>query len=133
VLAISAGGDADIQLGKFRLHLPIKRLELRQKAVKEAFNTQVAVHTGGAAASPGLELDLRGERVEEGLERLERYLNSASLARLPWVRIIHGKGTGAMREAVREALKRNPLVRDARFGEPSEGGDGVTVARLEES
>ena len=58
-----------------------------------------------------MELDLRGERVEEGLERLERYLNDAYLARLPWVRIIHGHGTGAMRVAVRDVLASgHPLV-----------------------
>ena len=63
-----------------------------------------------AAASPGLELDLRGERVEAGLDRLERYLNDAYMARLPWVRIIHGHGTGAMRAAVRDVLHGHPLV-----------------------
>ena len=130
VLAITASGDVDVQLGKFRLKLPAKRLELRQKAVKETASATPSVRMGGLPESPGLELDLRGERVEEGLDKLERYLNSASLARLPWVRIIHGKGTGAMRDAVRSVLKGHPLIRDARFGEAGEGGDGVTVARL---
>jgi len=123
--------EADVQLGNFRLKLPLKRLELRQKAVKEA----PALHTsvqggGGTAASPGLELDLRGERVEAGIERLERYLNDAYWARLPWVRIIHGYGTGAMRSAVRDALKGHPLVGSMRSGEGNEGGDGVTVVKM---
>jgi DNA mismatch repair protein MutS2 len=130
VLAISAGGEADVQLGKFRLKLPVKRLELRQKAVKETGSAPVSVRMSAIPDSPGLELDLRGERVEEGLDRLERYLNNASLARLPWVRIIHGKGTGAMRDAIRTVLKGHPLVRDSRFGGDGEGGDGVTVVRL---
>ena len=130
VLAVTPQGDVDVQLGKFRLKLPAKRLELRQKAVKETASATPSVRMGGLPESPGLELDLRGERVEEGLDKLERYLNSASLARLPWVRIIHGKGTGAMRDAVRTVLKGHPLIRDARFGEAGEGGDGVTVARL---
>ena len=47
-----------------------------------------------AGPSPGMELDIRGKRVEDGLEALERYLEAAFLAHLPWVRIIHGKGTG---------------------------------------
>jgi len=132
VLAVhTAAAEADVQLGNFRLKLPIKRLELRQKAVKEPA-THVGVPSGssGLGASPGLELDLRGERVEEGLERLERYLNDAYLARLPWVRIIHGRGTGAMRSAVRDALKGHPLVGSMRSGEGNEGGDGVTVVKL---
>jgi DNA mismatch repair protein MutS2 len=77
-----------------------------------------------------MELDLRGARVEEGLDRLESYLNNAYMARLPWVRIIHGKGTGAMRDAVRNILRHHPLVRDSRAGDQGEGGDGVTVVRL---
>lgn len=130
VLGITPNGEVDVQLGKFRLKLPAKRLELRQKAVKENPAPPLAVRGGSLPDSPGIELDLRGERVEEGLDKLERYLDNASLARLPWVRIIHGKGTGAMRDAVRNVLKGHPLVRDARFGEAGEGGDGVTVARL---
>jgi DNA mismatch repair protein MutS2 len=129
VLAITPNGEADVQLGKFRLKLPLKRLELRQKAVKET-PSSVKFRGGAMVASPGLELDLRGDRVEEGLDKLERYLNDASLARLPWVRIIHGKGTGAMRDAVRSVLKGHPLITSARSGDHGEGGDGVTVAKL---
>ena len=123
--------EADVQLGNFRLKLPLKRLELRQKAVREFDSSPIRVQGGqGVHDSPGIELDLRGTRVEEGLERLEQYLNNAYMARLPWVRIIHGKGTGAMRDGVRTNLKNHPLVREARAGEQGEGGDGVTVAKL---
>jgi DNA mismatch repair protein MutS2 len=78
----------------------------------------------------GLELDIRGATVEEMLPRLERYLDAAYLAMLPWVRIIHGKGTGALRAAVRRELSKHPLVKNMREAEPGEGGDGVTVAYL---
>jgi DNA mismatch repair protein MutS2 len=132
VLAIAANGEVDVQLGKFRLKLPTKRLELRQKASKESPAPSVRMRQNAQVESPGLELDLRGDRVEEGLDKLERYLNNASLARLPWVRIIHGKGTGAMRDAVRNILKNHPLVRQSRSGDGGEGGDGVTVVRLVE-
>ena len=106
--SIRPRSEADVQLGNFRLKLPLKRLELRQKAVKDVPppRTNVAGGASPVGASPGLELDLRGERVEAGLERLERYLNDAYMARLPWVRIIHGYGTGAMRSAVRDVLQR---------------------------
>ncbi len=82
------------------------------------------------AESPGIELDLRGQRSEEALDALERYLDSAYLAGLPWVRIIHGKGTGKLRLAVREALSHSPHVKSFESGGDKEGGDGVTVARL---
>ncbi len=131
VLAVyDASGEADVQLGNFRLKLPLKRLELRQKAVKEAPAAAVKIQSSGPGPSPGMELDLRGERVEEGLDRLERYLNDAYRARLPFIRIIHGHGTGAMKSAVRDVLKRHPLVGTMRAGEGNEGGDGVTVVKL---
>jgi dsDNA-specific endonuclease/ATPase MutS2 len=80
--------------------------------------------------SPGVELDLRGQRSEEALDSLERYLDSAYLAGLPWVRIIHGKGTGKLRQAVREALSQSPHVKSFESGGDKEGGEGVTVANL---
>jgi DNA mismatch repair protein MutS2 len=83
-----------------------------------------------AVESPGFELDLRGETTEEALYRLDRYLDDAYLVGLPWVRIIHGKGTGALRAAVGDALRAHPLVNSYEPGKEGEGGDGVTVARL---
>ena len=82
------------------------------------------------AESPGIELDLRGQRSEEALDALDRYLDSAYLAGLPWVRIIHGKGTGKLRLAVREALSHHPHVKSFESGGDKEGGEGVTVAKL---
>ncbi len=132
VLAIyEREGEADVQLGSFRLRLPVKRMELRQKAAREEIAPRVTLQGSGLAAeSPGMELDLRGVRVDEGLDRLERYLNQAARARLPFVRIIHGRGTGAMRSAVREALAAHPIVASSRTGEGNEGGDGVTVVKF---
>ena len=70
-----------------------------------------------------------------GLKKLDRYLDSAFLAQLPWVRIIHGKGTGKLREAVREVLSSNSYVRSWEEGKDGEGGDGrhgcqISGARL---
>jgi DNA mismatch repair protein MutS2 len=80
--------------------------------------------------SPGIELDLRGQRTDEALDALERYLDSAYMAGLPWVRIIHGKGTGKLRLAVRDSLSHNSHVKSFESGGDKEGGEGVTVARL---
>ncbi|MET1231677.1 MAG: endonuclease MutS2 [Candidatus Limnocylindrales bacterium] len=75
-------------------------------------------------------LDLRGARVDEALETLDRYIDRASLAGAGRVTIIHGHGTGAMRDAVREVLSGHPLVKDWRPGERGEGGDGASIATL---
>jgi DNA mismatch repair protein MutS2 len=123
-------GEAEVQIGNFRLKLPIKRLELRQKAVKDEPPPRVNIQAGAILDSPGIEFDMRGERVEDGLAKLERYLDNAYMARLPWVRIIHGKGTGVLRDAVRNLLRHHPAVAEFRNGETGEGGDGVTVAKL---
>lgn len=82
------------------------------------------------AASPGMELDLRGQRADDALDQMERYLDAAYLAGMPFVRIIHGKGTGKLREAVRQALHNHPHVRRYEGGGEKEGGEGVTVAHL---
>jgi len=75
-------------------------------------------------------LDLRGVRVDDGLDKLEKYLDDASLANLSPVYIIHGHGTGALKQAIREYLKTSPYVAKFRPGEDGEGGDGVSVVDI---
>jgi DNA mismatch repair protein MutS2 len=75
-------------------------------------------------------LDLRGARVEEAIELLDRYLDSASTAGAGRLTVIHGHGSGALRDAVRQRLVGHPLVREWRPGERGEGGDGATVVTL---
>ena len=77
-----------------------------------------------------MELDLRGKRAEEIEPLLDSYLSDAAVARLPWVRIIHGFGTGAVRSIVREMAGRHPLVKSFKSAEQNEGGDGATVINL---
>ena len=80
--------------------------------------------------SPGMELDLRGQRAEDALDMLDRYLEKAYMSGLPFVRIIHGKGTGKLRQEVRAALKGHPQVESYEEGGQKEGGEGVTVVKL---
>jgi DNA mismatch repair protein MutS2 len=75
-------------------------------------------------------LDLRGARVDEALEALERYIDTASVAGAPRVTVIHGHGTGALRDALRTQLSGHPLVKKWRAGERGEGGDGATIVEL---
>jgi len=134
VLSINAlAQEVDVQLGSFRLKLALARVELRQKAANrepEAKNSNAHLSSFGQLDTPDGEIDLRGARVEEGMEQVEEYLDAAYVGRLPFVRIIHGKGTGALRDAIRNQLRHHPLVSKYRAGENGEGGDGVTVANL---
>ena len=78
------------------------------------------------------ELNLIGQRVDEALEESDKFLDRALLEGKQAVRIIHGFGTGALRKAVRDHLRKHPAVKSWRPGNENEGGDGATVAVLEE-
>jgi DNA mismatch repair protein MutS2 len=121
--------EAEVQVGRLRVRAKLGELVVSGQ-VADRRPPAVDDPRSAAPASPGLELDLRGNTIEEAMPELERYLDSAYLAGLPWVRIIHGKGTGKLRQAVREALRQSPLVKSHKAGEDGEGGEGVTVARL---
>jgi len=81
---------------------------------------------------PELELKVVGMTVEEALERVERFLDSALLTGTPWVRIIHGHGTGALRRAISAYLKDLPFVSAWGTAEPEAGGEAVTVVEFGE-
>ncbi|MBC1287358.1 endonuclease MutS2 [Listeria booriae] len=76
------------------------------------------------------ELDLRGVRYEDALQQVDKYIDEALLAGYHQVSIIHGKGTGALRQGVTEFLKNHRMVKSIRFGAAAEGGNGVTIAEL---
>lgn len=76
------------------------------------------------------EIQLLGQTVEEALQTLDKYLDDAVLAGIATVRIVHGKGTGALRAAVSQYLKRDPRVKTFRLGTFGEGDSGVTIAEL---
>jgi DNA mismatch repair protein MutS2 len=122
-------GQVEVQLGHFRATAPLADVQLRVKAQTAEPERQANV-SAPAPESPGMELDLRGQISEEALLHLDQYLDQAFLAQLPWVRIIHGKGSGTLRQAVRQALQGHPLIASYRPGEQGEGGEGVTVAKL---
>jgi DNA mismatch repair protein MutS2 len=127
---ISLGNkDAEIALGRLKTRVSLAELKLLEEAGAADEPVQATVRSHVRAAPP-MELDLRGATVEEGLARLESYMDSAILADLPYVRIIHGKGTGRLREAVRDTLRRDSRIRSWEEGKDSEGGAGVTVVKL---
>ncbi len=133
IVAATDAREAQVMIGSFRLTVPLGDLELRARAeqtAEEPTGGRMRMAGGGLVAGPSMEIDLRGQTVDEMLPTLEKYLDDAYLAGLPWVRIIHGKGTGTLRRVVRDELRRNPLVKEVRSGEAGEGGDGVTVVKL---
>ena len=150
ILSSIDGEDAEVQAGALRLRVRLDELKRKNEELS-AFSDQLSAigkqrsakirsaepQSSGAsrsasilAASPGMELDLRGQNAEDALDMLERYLEKAYMAGLPFVRIIHGKGTGKLRQEVRAALKNHPQVASFEEGGPKEGGEGVTVAKL---
>ncbi len=124
------GGQAEVQMGNMRVRADVEDLEPTGEEVREGRETTSTVRKPKDVSSPGTELDLRGQRVDEALRNLEYYLDRAYVAGLPWVRIIHGKGTGRLRSAVRKELKTHPQVDEFERGDLNEGGDGVTVVNF---
>ena len=136
------GDEAEVQAGSLRLRVPLDGLKRKNEAaeavdLKTPSTKKLPLETANSstrhtllASSPGMELDLRGQRAEDALDSLDRYLEKAYMAGLPFVRIIHGKGTGKLRQEVRAALKGHPHVDSFEEGGPKEGGEGVTVAKL---
>ena len=129
LLGVDDRGVAEVAAGALRLRVPAR--ELRAAPLPDAAPIRSArPSVSGSAASVPLQLDLRGARAEEALAVLDRYLNDAAVAGYERVRIVHGKGTGALRAAVRTTLAAHPLVRDVAAASRSEGGEGATIVTL---
>ena len=134
VIAVNKDGSLQLQAGI--LKITAKQEEVRvvedaggggkKQAVQIAQRAEHQLRSLGA--SP--EVDLRGMMTDEAILVLDRFLDSAVMGRLDTVTVIHGKGTGAVRKAVREHLKRSKYVRSFRPGRFGEGEDGVTVVEL---
>ncbi len=129
--------DAVIQVGSLKVRSKIVELMKPTRSEKKALKKKYASSYESDAnvivpkgVSPGLELDLRGTRVEEALARLDDYIDAAYLSGIPFGRIIHGKGTGALRKAVQDRVADHPLISKAVTASLKEGGDGVTVIYL---
>lgn len=122
-------GRALVEVNGLRMHVPIAGLVAAGASQGEKAKVKVAVWgESDFHASP--EINLVGMRVEEAITPLTHALDAAIRADLPSLRIIHGKGTGALRQAVAETLKTDARVKSFRLGTPVEGGAGVTMAEL---
>jgi DNA mismatch repair protein MutS2 len=145
ILTTLGEAEAEVQVGSLRIRAKLGEILRKSEAPEPGPASEGKItkkratgqneppstrSTSPMAASPGMELDLRGQRAEDALILLENYLEKAYMAGLPFVRIIHGKGTGILRQEVRAALKGHAYVAGFEEGHPNEGGDGVTVAKI---
>lgn len=128
-------GNLYVQMGILRSQVNIKDLELLDEP--DITGPGVSKSGGGSgkikmskSASVGMELNLLGKTVDEAIAELDKYLDDAYLAHMPSVRIVHGKGTGALRKGVHNYLRRNKHVKSFRLGEFGEGDAGVTIVEF---
>lgn len=126
----NAKGDLFVQMGILRSQVNIKDLELAAD-IDSSSPRQQRSSTGkikmSKSATIGIEINLLGKTTDEAISELDKYLDDAYLSHLPSVRVVHGKGTGALRKAVHNYLRRQKHVKDYRLGEFGEGDAGVTI------
>lgn len=129
----NAKGDLFVQMGILRSQVNIKDLVLIEDAApgsKKYTKTGAGKLKMSKSASVSTEINLIGKTVDEAIALLDKYLDDAYLAHLPSVRIVHGKGTGALRSAVQSHLKRQSYIKSFHLGEFGEGDAGVTIAEF---
>ena len=119
-----------IQIGMMKITAKKKDLIFVKKKKDERPEPVSHVLTNASSSHVKTELDLRGERYENALHQLEKYIDDALLSGYPRVTIIHGKGTGTLRKGVEQFIKTHPHISSYRLGNQNEGGSGVTVAEL---
>jgi DNA mismatch repair protein MutS2 len=129
VSTTDSNGQVEVQIGNTKVKIAPENLEKAEAPAKlptAAYEAKKSLPRRAVS----MELDLRGKRADQVEMELDAYLNDASLANLPEVRIIHGVATGVVRQIVRQYLASHPLVESFRSGKREEGGDGVTIAKL---
>lgn len=133
VLQVNKDGSLQIQAGIMKLNVKASEVyvlpEQEGQAEVKRFVERTNRELRNIATSP--EVDLRGMTSDEAIHVLDHFLDNALMAKLPSVRIIHGKGTGVLRKTVQQHLKRNKRVKSVRLGVYGEGEDGVTIAELD--
>ncbi len=130
VARVNPNGTLALQAGAMMVTASPEEVNLVEKPGKKKISVSAAAGQALRTASVARELDIRGMMADEAELAVERYLDAAAAARLETVTIIHGKGTGALRAAVQQLLKRSRLVKSFRLGRYGEGETGVTVVEL---
>ena len=123
-------GRYSIEAGRMRVEAAADDLEALGEVISEEAQQLAAKMHMRKAADFSPEIDLRGTTVEEAIQELEKYLDDARLAGVAEVRLVHGKGTGALRQGLQKYLRKHPVVGSIAIAPFGEGGDGVTVVQL---
>ena len=128
----NARGDLFVQMGSLRSQVNVKDLEYAEGEAKPASNnrSQSGKIKMSKSATISPEINLIGKTVDEAIFELDKYLDDAFLAHLPQVTVIHGRGTGALRNAVHAFLKKSKYVKDFRVGGYNEGNTGATIVEF---
>ena len=121
--------EAELQAGIIKLRVPLSKLRLEGKAEKKTSATRRTVRES-ASRQTSVEIDVRGQTVEEAMIEIDRFIDGAVMSNMNTVTIIHGKGTGALRTGIHKFLKSNKSVKSFRLGNFGEGDVGVTVVEL---
>ncbi len=131
----SSSGDVVVQAGIMKVTVKASDIErLKEDKAAKVHKRQKSANKGaGKNETIRAELDLRGMTVDEALPMVDKYLDDAFLASLHRVTLIHGKGTGVLRNAIADQLKSHPLVQSYRQGAANEGGSGVTSVELQKN
>ena len=130
VLELPKDGAVLVQAGIIKTRVPLENLRLMSKRQMKKKNPGRTVTKNVSAPEGTTSLDLRGQTVEEALMEVDSFLDRASRMHVTQVTIIHGKGTGALRTAVQQHLRRCSQVKSFRLGTYGEGESGVTIAEL---
>ena len=132
-------GNVQVQAGIIKTKVPVSDLRLVDKKRRRQLNRMEKKSNGGGVTrtltdksqrSASSEIDLRGQTIEEGIMMVDQYIDSCLLMGIKTITIIHGKGTGALRNAIQQHLKNHKAVRSFRLGVYGEGENGVTIAEL---
>jgi DNA mismatch repair protein MutS2 len=119
-------GELPVRLGVFHGKINVSEVE----GVEKAEEVPTVATSLPPSEPPPPELEVRGMTIDEAMPLVEQHLDAAFRAGLPEVRIVHGKGTGTLRRAIRDALSTHPLVRSLSTPPPKEGGEGVTIVEV---
>ena len=123
-------GDVDVQVGIMKVNVHIDNLKRIDIDKREDKNTGTKTIISFKSKDIKNEIDLRGQTIEEAIYNLDKYLDDSYIAGLNEVYIIHGKGSGALRQGLREYLNNHRSIKKTRLGKYGEGGTGVTVVQL---
>lgn len=118
-----------VQMGMLKMKLKESDLTLTEPE-KEPNRKMITSVRSESSSHVSPQLDLRGERYENALAELDKYLDAALLANYPQVTIVHGKGTGAIRQGVTDALKKHPSIKEFHYAPPNQGGNGATIVEF---